>query len=191
MVGWGPALVDIAVRRLTPAEVQTVGFDVRAPRCVASIAAKLGEETFVCVIDGEGAYECSWYSDGSPRLRRANAKLDTRGVLKLDYALAGTHPTPPLSWQRYPHVDGLIHPWTRAGALRHGLSFYSESGSRLRGTCSRGSERTRDPAALMCYSGVQFDACYAPTAEWNRPGTTVACASPGRTRFSRFVISRR
>jgi hypothetical protein len=191
MLGWGPDLVNIAVRRLVPAEVHDVGFYGRAPRCVASIAGKLHQETFVCVMNAASAYDCSRYSDGAPTLRRANGKLDAQGVLKLDHPLAGTHATPSLPWHRYPHVDGLIHPWTRDGKLRLGLSFSSSRGPRFRGHCLQGSEYTRDPAALTCVSDVQFQACYAPTRTWNRRGTIVACAFAGSTRFDRFVISRR
>src|SRR3954469_7980826 len=66
MAGWGPDLVNVAVRRLVPAEVHNVGFYGRAPLCVASIASKLREATFVCVINRGGAYDCSRYSDGAP-----------------------------------------------------------------------------------------------------------------------------
>jgi hypothetical protein len=142
MVGWGPDLVDIAVRQLVPAEVHNVGSYGRIPRCVASIASKLNEFTFICVVN-------------------------------------------------YPHVDGYIHPWTTRGKLRRGLSFYRDRGARFRGHCFKGTEYTRDSAALRCVSDVQFDPCYAPTADWNRLGAVVACASAGRTHFSRFVIIRR
>jgi hypothetical protein len=191
MVGWGPALVDIAVRRLVPAEVHNVGSYGRAPRCVASIAAKLNLQTFVCVINAAGAYDCSHSSDGGPPLQRADGSLDTHGGLRLNTPLVGTHATPPLPWQRYPHVDGQVHPWTSTGRLRRGLSFMRSRGARYRGRCVHGSEYTRDPAALKCVSDVQFDACYPPTRNWNRRGTIVACAGAGSTRFGRFVIEGR
>jgi hypothetical protein len=183
--------VNIAVRRLVPAEVHNVGSYGRTPRCVASIASKLHELTFVCVANEGGAYDCSRFSDGAPPLRDANGNVDARGLLRLDVPLVGTHATPPLAWQRYPHVDGYIHPWLRGGKLRSGLSFTREHGPRFRGHCIQGSEYTRDPAALKCVSDVQFEACYAPTGNWNRLGAVVACAYAGSTRFSRFVISRR
>jgi hypothetical protein len=191
MRGWGPNLVDIAVRRLAPAEVHNVGDFGPAPRCVASIAGRLHEQTFVCVLNGEGAYECSRFSDGAPLLRRANGKLDDRGVLTLDEPLAGTHATRPLAWQRYPHVDGLIHPWTSDGKLRAGLRLDSHPGARYRGSCEAGSEYTLDRAAHKCVSDVQWDSCYAPNRHWNRIGTVLACGAPGSTRFDRFVITRR
>jgi hypothetical protein len=191
MIGWGPELVDIAVRRLVPAEVHNVGSFGRAPLCVVSIASKLGAQTYICAMNRAGAYECSRYSDGAPPLRRANGKLDAHGVLRLDTPLAGTRATPRLPWQRYPHADGLIHPWTRDGKLRRGLSFYPDRGPRYRGHCLRGSEYTRDPTAMKCVSDVQFMACFAPSRNWNRRGTIVACASEGSTRFGRFVITQR
>lgn len=190
MVGWGPSLMDLEVRRLVPAEASSVGVYGRSPRCVASLARRLHERTFVCVSNDAGAYECSRYSDGAPPLRRANGRIDARGALRLATPLVGTHATPRLPWQRYPHVDGLIHPWTSDGQLRPGLNFYPDRGRRYRGRCFRGSEYTRDPAALKCVSDVQWNACYAPTLNWDRPGTIVACASEGSTRFSRFVIIR-
>src|SRR5713101_3435343 len=64
MVGWGPNLVDIAVRRLVPAEEHNVGSYGPTPRCVASIAPKLNEDTYVCVANDSGAYDCSRFSDG-------------------------------------------------------------------------------------------------------------------------------
>src|SRR6266852_1636845 len=75
MAGWGPDLVDIAVRRLVPAEVHNVGSYGRTPRCVASIASKLEEDTHVCVVNSGGAYECSRYADGGPPLRDPNGRL--------------------------------------------------------------------------------------------------------------------
>jgi hypothetical protein len=191
MVGWGPDLVNIAVRRLVPAEVHNVGSYGRTPRCVASIASKLNEVTYVCVVNSGGAYECSRYADGGPPLRGPNGRLDARGVLKLDAPLVGTRPARPLSWQRYPHVDGYIHPWLGSGKLRSGLSFDHDRGAHYRGHCFKGTEYSRDSAALRCVSDVQFDPCYAPAANWNHLGAVIACAGAGSTSFSRFVIGRR
>ena len=128
-----------------------------------------------------------------PPLRGTNGTTNARGILKLHAPLKGTHATPPLAWQeRYPHVDGFILPWTRSGSLRRGLSFDQSGGaSHYRGTCSRSSQQTHAKGALRCVSDVQYDPCFAPTADWNRRGTTVACARAGWTRFGRFVISRR
>jgi hypothetical protein len=190
MAGWGPDLVYVAVRRLVPSEVHNIGDYGRAPRCVASIASRLNVSTDVCVINSAGAYECTRFSDGAPPLRHANGRLDAHGVLRLDAPLAGTHATPPLAWQRYPHVDGLIHPWTRGGTLRRGLRFDPGWGPHYRGHCFAHSEYTHDPAAFKCVSDVQWNACYPPTRNWNRPGTILACSGAGYTTFSRFVISR-
>jgi hypothetical protein len=151
------------------------------------------QSTWVCVINAVGGYECPLRHEGGPPLRNKNATTDERGVLKLDVPLRGTHATPPLAWQRrYPHVDGFIDPWTRAGKLRQGLTFEHAGGSRhYRGTCSRGSETTFDKSALRCFSDVQFDPCFAPTSDWNRPDVVVACGSPGRRTFGRFAITKR
>jgi hypothetical protein len=215
MLGWGPALVSVAVRRLAPNEQDHVGIYDRLRRCTASLAVpwprdpqtgctgyavmpghpKLcvsTENTFVCVMNTKGGYECSRYADGAPPLRHKNATTDERGVLKLDVPLAGTHPTPPLAWQRrYPHVDGFIHPWTSAGKLRPGLTFDRAAGAHFHGTCFRGTEFSRDLSALRCVSDVQFDPCYPPQADWNRRGVVVACATAGWTTFGRFLITRR
>ena len=70
------------------------------------------------------------------------------------------------------------------------LSFFPDRGAHFRGHCFKGTEYTRDPAALRCVSDVQLDPCYAPKGKWNRIGAVVACAGAGSTRFYRFVISR-
>jgi hypothetical protein len=219
MLGWGPTLVRIAVRRLDAREQEHVGVYDRLRRCTVSLAVfaprdpRTGcsgevvmpghpkfcvytQTTFVCVINSVGGYGCSRYADGSPPLEHRNATTDIRGVLKLDVPLTGTHSTPPLAWQRrYPHVDGFIHPWTVAGKLRRGLTLNQAGGARhYHGRCFRGTEFTRDKSALRCVSDLlfdQFDPCYPPTAHWNRRGVVIACASPGWTSFGRFVITRR
>jgi hypothetical protein len=151
------------------------------------------QTTFVCVINTVGGYECTRYADGSPPLRNENATTDKRGVLTLDVPLTGTHATPPLAWQRrYPHIDGFIDPWTRAGKLRRELTFEQAGAPRhYRGKCFHGSEFTFETSALRCVSDVQFDPCFGATADWNHRGAVVACASPGSTTFGRFVISPR
>jgi hypothetical protein len=217
MLGWGPTLVSVSIRRLDAREQPQLGLRGRGlPRCTVSLAvhstrdSRTGcsgeavmpgypkfcvstQTTFVCVINTVGGYQCSRYADGSPPLRNKNATTDMRGVLKLDVPLRGTHATPPLAWQRrYPHIDGFIDPWTRAGTPRQGLSFDQAGGVRhYRGTCFRGSEYTFERSALRCVSDVQRDPCFGPTADWNRRGVVVVCASPGWTTFGRFVISRR
>jgi hypothetical protein len=193
MLGWGPALVNIAVRQLLPNEADHVGVYDHRRHCTAAIAHSLRRTTFVCVINAAGGYGCSRYSDGAPPLTSKNGAIDTRGVLKLDVPLRGTHATPALAWQRrYPHVDSYIHPWTRGGTLRRGLTLDQASGARhYHGTCFRGTEFSHDAAALRCVSDVQFDPCYPRAADWNRRGAVVACAAPGYTSFGRFVVTRR
>jgi hypothetical protein len=217
MLGWGPTLVSVAVRRLDAREQAQLGLRGRAlPRCGSRLPSTRPEirvprapasrccpghpkscvdrqGTFPCVINTVGAYECARIADGSPPLRNKNATTDKRGVLKLDVPLRGTHATPPLAWQRrYPHMDGFIDPWTLAGKLRLGLSFDQTGGSRhYRGACFRGSEFTVQRSALRCVSDVQLDPCFGPTTDWNRRGVVIACGSPGWTTFGRFAISQR
>jgi hypothetical protein len=195
MLSWGSMSVRISIRGLTARERSLLLIPSPAQRrCTLSLAAHPGENTWICIIDPVGGYYCPLVtSDGMPPLRGTNGTTDGRGILKLDAPLQGTHATPPLGWQRrYPHVDGFILPWTRSGSLRQGLSFDQAGGaSHYRGTCSRGSRQTHAKAALRCVSDVQYDPCFAPAAEWNHGGTTVACARAGWTRFGRFVISRR
>jgi hypothetical protein len=216
MLGWGPTLVSVSVRRLDAREQDHVGVYDRLRRCTASLAVFVPRDprtgcsgyavmpgganscvstqtTFVCFINRAGGYQCSRYADGSPPLRNKNATTDDRGVLKLDVPIARTHATPPLAWQRrYPHVDGFIHPWTSAGKLRRGLTLDQAGGARhYHGSCFRGTEFTHDPSALRCVSDVQFDPCFPPTGDWNRRGVVVACAAAGSTTFGRFVITRR
>jgi hypothetical protein len=203
MVGWGPTLVNVSIRRNPALRRCTVSLAVHSRRDPTSGCS--GEpvmpehpkfcvyrgSTFVCVINRFGGYGCPTNAEGSPPLRRRNATTDDRGRLKLDVPLKGTHATPPLEWQRrYPHVDGWIEPWTRAGRLRPGLRL---TGS-YRGSCSRGSYQTRVRTAGRCVPLVNagfFDPCFARRARWGRRGTVAACASaPGGTTFSRFVITK-
>jgi hypothetical protein len=187
--------VRISIRPIDARERSVLSMpDAARRRCTLSLAARPGQNSWICRIDATGGYECPLVtSDGMPPLRNKNGTTDRRGVLKLDAPLEGTHATPPLAWQRrYPHVDGFILPWTRAGTLRRGLSFDQAGGARhYRGTCSRGSQQTVAKPALRCFSDVQFDPCFAPAADWNHPGAIVACASAGWTRFGRFVVVRR
>jgi hypothetical protein len=195
MLSWGSNSVRISVRGLNAREQS--GFVEPNParrRCTLSLAAQPAQSTLICVIEVTGGYECPLVtSDGMPPLRNVNATTDHRGVLKLDVPIAGTHATPPLAWQRrYPHVDGFILPWTPAGKLRRGLSFDRVGEAQhYRGHCFRGSQQTIVKTALRCVSDVQFDPWFAPTAHWNHPRAIIACASPGWTSFSRFVIDHR
>jgi hypothetical protein len=216
MRGWGPTLANVSVRRLDARERAQLGLrNQRRPRCAVSLAVGAprdpktgcaGEEvmpghpkfcvyartTQICLINIVGAYECSRIADGGSPLRNKNATTDTRGVLKLDVPLSGTHPAPSLAWQRYPHVDGFIEPWAGKGELRRGLTL-SDFARHYRGICIRDSEHMHDRSALRCFSRpqfFQFDPCFAPTANWNQRGVVVACGAPGWTTFTRFVVSR-
>ena len=191
MLGWGPTLVSVAVRRLGRREQEHVGVYDHERQCTVSLAVSrvYTQLTNVCVINQAGGYWCSRYADGNTPLRNKNGATDSRGVLTLDVPLEGTHPTPPLAWQRrYPHVDGFIHPWTAWGRLRPGLRFGPHA---YRGTCERGSEYAHDGSALRCYENGGFDPCFAPTRNWNRSGVVVACADAGFATFTRFTITRR
>jgi hypothetical protein len=195
MLRWRSMSVRISIRGLSARERSVLSEpNPTQRRCTLSLAPRPGENTWICIIDDAGGYECPLVtSDGMPPLRNNNGMTDRRGVLKLDVPLAGTHAAPPLDWQRrYPHVDGFILPWTRAGRLRQGLSFERVGEARHhRGDCFRGSQQTVARAALRCVSDVQFDPCFAPAGDWNHLGAVVACAYPGGTGFSRFLIVRR
>src|SRR5437588_9284765 len=151
MRSWGSALGRVSVRRRRC--VVSLVFEVsRNPRTGCSgfaiVPGKPGicvdrSHIYDCVLNGLGAYGCPPHEDLPRRapMRNENATSDKRGVLTLDVPLAGTHPTPPLAWQRrYPHIDGFIDPWTRSGKAREGLTF-SRNGrpGHYRGTCIRGS----------------------------------------------------
>jgi hypothetical protein len=218
MLGWGPTLVSVAIRRLDARERADLGFrSPGRPRCTASLAVHSprgatagcsGEavmpgqpkfcvnkrSTWVCVINAFGAYQCPTHADDASPLRDKNATTDKRGVLMLDVPLKNTRPTPPLGWQRlYPHTDGFIEPWTPAGRLRQGLRL-TLFGKSFHGRCDQGSQQTVAKSALRCWSDATsdlFDPCFPPTSLWNRRGIVIACASPGDTNFARFVITKR
>jgi hypothetical protein len=185
--------VRIAIRRLNARERSNLYEPHLGQRlCTLSFAGEPGDNTWICIIDAAGGYECPLVtSDGMPPLRNANGATNRLGTLTLNVPLGGTHATPPLSWQRrYPHADGFILPWTRGGALRRGLRFDEGGGVHFRGHCFRGSQQTVAKDALRCVSDVQFDPCFAPAAQWDHRGAIIACAYPGGTTFSRFVITR-
>jgi hypothetical protein len=195
MLKWASMSVRLSIRVLSAGERSVlVEPNPAQRRCTLSLARRPGENTWICFIQVTGGYECPLAtSDGMPPLRKTNATTDHRGLVKLDVSLAGTHTAAPLAWQlRYPHLDGFILPWTRAGRLRQGLSFERTGGARhYRGRCFLGSYQTSVKVALRCFSDVQFDPCFAPNGHWNHPGVIIACASPGWTRFGRFVIDQR
>jgi hypothetical protein len=193
MLHWGPAFVNVSVRRLDASETAMGVRNPVRPRCVMSFAFERRDRTFACVINPFGAYDCPLIHEPvGPPLRNKNATTDRRGVLKLDAPLKGMRATPRLAWHRYPHRDGYIEPWTRAGRLRRGLKLAGT----YHGFCSPGSEETEATSELRCLFGPvryvgRFDPCFPPPGDWNRRGRVVACASPGATTFTRFVIIRR
>jgi hypothetical protein len=234
MVGWGPAFVRVAVRRLDATELGAVGLrDPARARCVISFAFESRADpqtgcsgrtpvpgkpgwcldrkgTFACAINPLGAYNCPLIHEPlGPRLTEKNATTDKRGVLKLDASLKGTHATPRLAWQRYPHTDGWVEPWTRTGDLRRGLKL----GAGGHGPCFMGSEKTHAKSAMTCRrpcrGGSQlpvdrkatlacnspavgrFEPCFPSRRDWRR-GDLAACAKgPGDTTFMRWTISGR
>ena len=213
MLGWGPTLASVSIRRVSANQLAAVGLRNPAlPRCTVSLAVHSrrdprtgcsGESvmpgdpkfcvyrgsTYVCIIDAFGGYACPTNAEGSPPLRNKNAATNERGVLKLDVPLIGTHAAPPLAWQRrYPHTDGWIQPWTSSGTLRPGLRFVGV----YSGSCSRGSYQTVMKEAIRCWSHLQFDPCFAQQPGWSHGGVVAACANwPGGTTFTRFVITKR
>ncbi len=222
MIGWGPAFVSISVRRLDATELTAVGLRNPArPRCVVSFALEVRADprtgcdgaaavpgrpgwcidrtggTFACAINPFGAYNCPLIHEAlGPRLRNKNATTDERGVLKLDARLKGTRATRPLAWQRYPHRDGFIEPWTRAGKLRPGLSLAGSG----HGPCGGGHEETFGKSGVRCIApagatfapaGAIFGPCYPSRRDFRR-GDLAACAKwPGDTSFVRWTISGR
>jgi hypothetical protein len=143
MLGWGPAPVNVAFRRPDAKERSSIGLFSRR-QCIVAIPA--GGGTWTCVLGGSGAYWCPPLHEPTGRpLTDKNATIDRRGVLELDSPLKGTHPTQPLAWQRYPHVDGLIEPWTSSGKLRPGLRFKGEG----RGRCFLVSETARSGISCL------------------------------------------
>jgi hypothetical protein len=201
MRGWGPtfASVGIAARRVETGE---------SSRCVVALAVSYKRQpgsrchdhsvpgrsdycfrrsqTYVCVMGQVGAYICPPNAEGSPPLRRQNATVDERGVLTLEVSLQGTHATPPLAWQRYPHVDGFVEPWTSNGTLRVGLRFTAEG----RGPCFVVAETVTSRISCLTRSGERYDACFPQRRNW-RAGGLAACGELADTRFLRWTITGR
>jgi hypothetical protein len=181
MVGWGPGPANVAFRRPNAKEHSSIELSWRR-LCIVGIA--VGDGTWTCVLSTTGAYWCPPLHEATgPRLPE-NATLDRRGVLELDSPLSGTHPAPPLPWQRYPRVDGYIHPWTSSGTLRPGLRLKGEQ----RGRCFLVSETAR--SAVSCLAGyARYDACFPQRRPWRRGDLAVCSWGPGSTTFTRWVIT--
>ena len=182
MVGWGPGSANVAYRRPNAKEHSSI--ELSSDRiCIVGIA--VGDGTWTCVLSTTGAYWCPPLHEATgPRLAE-NARLDRRGVLELDSPPKGTHPAPRLRWQRYPHVDGYIHPWTTTGKLRPGLRFKGEQ----RGRCFLAAETARSAVSCLLPSAGRDDACFPQRRPWRR-GDIAACSfGPGSTTFTRWVIT--
>jgi len=141
-----------------------------------------------CVLFRHGAFLCQGSPVEGPRRTTTNATLAKDGVLTLDMSLRGTHAAQPLAWQRYPHVDGYIHPWTSDGRLRSGLRLVTEKGDH--GGCFAGSEEVPDPAAISCLvpSLGRASPCYPQKQRWGA-GDIAACARLGGLSFLRIHIT--
>ena len=177
----GPGPGERLYRRPNAKERSSIELSPRR-QCIVGIA--VGDATWTCVLSGAGAYWCPPLHEATgPRLAE-NARLDRRGVLDLDSPLNGTHPARRLPWQRYPRVDGYIHPWTSSGELRPGLRLKGVG----RGRCFLAAETVR--SAVSCLQGVtRSDSCFPQRRPWQR-GDLAACSfGPGSTTFTRWVIS--
>jgi hypothetical protein len=190
MIGWRSRSVRISIRALAARERSVLSLPDHAQRrCTLSLAYRQGENTWICRILDSGGYDCPLVtSDGMPVLKDANATTDKRGFLTLDMPLPGTHRTPSLAWQHYPHTDGFILPWTHAGKLRPGLSFVG----RERGRCGFFVEHVVPHSAGRCVrpSGAIYEPCFSQQRDFVVHGLA-ACGSPGNTQFVRFVITAR
>ena len=171
MVDWGGRVVNVAAR----------------PECVVSLI--FGRGTVACRIAHAGAYWCPPLHDEYGPPRKKNATIGKRGVLRLDKPPKGTRPTAPLAWQRYPHVDGFIDPWTAAGELRRGLRFWRQD----HGRCFKGSEETLLKSAITCLSPslARSDPCFPQRRDWGRGGIAACADGPGYTTFRLWRITRR
>jgi hypothetical protein len=200
MLGWGPtlAIVGVALRRVEAGEASrcvvalAVSYKRSGSRCQDQLVPGHPDfcfrrsQTYVCVMTHVGAYVCPPNAEGSPPLRRQNAKVDERGVLTLDVPLRATHATPPLAWQRYPHVDGFVEPWTSGGALRAGLRFKGSG----RGPCFVVAETVTSGISCLTNTGLRYNACFPQRPNW-RAGGLAACGELGDTRFVRWTITGR
>jgi len=185
MVGWGPAPVNVAFRGPDAKERSSIVLPSRR-QCIVAIPA--GGGTWTCVLVSSGAYWCPPLHEPTGRpLSNKNATINGRGVLELDAPMPGTHATPPLAWQRYPHLDGFILPWTASGKLWPGLRIQGQG----RGRCFQVDETAR--SAISCLRSDEsrrFDACFPQRQSW-RAGDLAACGALGDTRFVRWTITER
>ena len=182
MVDQGPAPANISFRRPVRKERESIELSARR-QCIVSIGA--GGGTWTCVLSGSGAYWCPpRHEPTGPPLKDKNATVDRRGVLVLDSPLKGTHPTPLLAWQRYPHVDSVVHPWTSRGTLRAGL----RSTGKGRGRCFVVDETVIAAVSCLLANGGRYEACFAQWQYW-LPGQLAACGGFGSMSFVRWTIT--
>jgi hypothetical protein len=188
MVGYRYRAGRLEVAMVGPGHLLALatGMKGREKRCVLMLGPEKAHPEY-CVLAPDGAFGCPYSPVEGPRRTTTNATLGKGGVLALDASLAGTRAAAPLAWQRYPHVDSYVHPWTKNGRLRPGL--------RLRawnlgvGGCITGSEETPDPAAIQCVGKNMGHTgpCYPQKRHWG-PGDIAACGGVGPT-FYRFRIT--
>lgn len=181
MVSWGPTAAEVGVALLR------VRHGERS-RCVVALAvsSKRRSATYVCVMTPAGAYGCPTNAEGSPPLGKQNATVELGGHLTLHVSLKGTHPTPPLTWQRYPHVEGVVKPWTAGGKLRAGLRFSGAD----RGPCFLIAETITSGISCLTSGGGRYEACFPQHRRW-RAGDLAACAGLGPLDFVRWTITER
>ncbi len=141
-----------------------------------------------CVLTDRGAFDCPYSDVQGPRRTTSNASLSKTGVLTLDIPLGTTHAAPPLAWQRYPHVDGYIHPWTSSGHLRPGLQLRPSTMGP--GGCYSRSEDIPDKSAITCVLSNQgrTGPCYAQKLNWHA-GDIAACGGAADLTFYRLRIT--
>jgi len=184
MSSWGPAPVNVAFRRPVAKERASIELSPRR-QCIVSIPA--GGGTWTCVLVDTGAYWCPPLHEptGPPlRNKNKNATIDRRGGLVLHSPLKGTHPTPALAWQRYPHLDGFVQPWTSTGRLRAGLRFKGKG----RGGCVVVDETALSAISCLTARLRRYEACFPQWQDW-RAGDLAACAGLGSTSFVRWRIT--
>jgi hypothetical protein len=181
MVDWGAAPVNVAFRRPNAKERASIELSPQR-QCIVSIDT--GRGTWTCVL-ADTAYWCPPLHEptGLPLTTR-NGAIERHAVLVLDSPLKGTHPTPRLAWQRYPHRDGYIEPWTSTGTLRAGLRFAGKG----RGPCVVVDETAISAISCLTPSGGRYEACFPQWQNWV-PGELAACGGVGDTSFLRWTIT--
>lgn len=197
MISWGPTVAHVEAR---PRCAVTLAIHYRRPRlgCAGNRAVPghprfclNRSRTYMCVINRFGAYVCPANADtGQTPLKGQNARTNERGVLRLDFSVAGTRTAEALPWQRnYPHVDGWVYPWGPGGRFRSGLRFTATG----HGPCTVGSEQTSERTAISCrfgagVSGLRIDPCFRQQGARHRAAVAACPNAPGDTTFTRFRI---